>query len=375
MDDSPTTRANLQAVLQQRPQLIRSVAYDGDPVTGLDVSPDGRSLAVYDRRGGLRLYDTTTWETLAEVRAHGRPHPAPVERRRWRSVPDGALLAAGPAGVVRDPILLLDAGTLEPAPSGWPGFPRDRCASSTSASARTARVGRHHPATGATGRLLVADVRPSSSCGSCATASDGCRWRCGSSCPRTAWFRWSRVALSPDGRTAYTSMPLSAYDVDSGRRLYTRARDVGGIGVRHTASNFFELNPAGTLLAVTETPDRLLLLDARTGRIRRELRGHGDQVRSLRFSHDGRSLASSSWDRTGDGLGRRHGRRPRAAAARRGRDRPGVQPRRHHAVQRRRGPGDPGLGPAGREPVPDDRPAVEPRPPGTRAGAGWSTRR
>ncbi len=67
LDDSPATRANLLAALQQRPQLVRSVCHDGDPVTGLAASPDGGSLAVYDRRGGLRLYDTTTWETLAEV--------------------------------------------------------------------------------------------------------------------------------------------------------------------------------------------------------------------------------------------------------------------------------------------------------------------
>ena len=106
------------------------------------------------------------------------------------------------------------------------------------------------------------------------------------------------MALSPDGRTAYASLPLSAYDVVSGRRLYAREREVGGMGVRQSATNFFELNPAGTLLAVTEPPDRLLLLDARTGRTRRELHGHSDQVRSLRFSHDGTSLASSSWDRT-----------------------------------------------------------------------------
>ena len=52
-------------------------------------------------------------------------------------------------------------------------------------------------------------------------------------------------------------------------------------------------------MATTEAPDRLLLLDAASGRIRHVLRGHDDRVRSLVFSHDGRSVASSSWDRTG----------------------------------------------------------------------------
>ncbi len=122
LDDSAATRANLLAVLQQRPQLVRSVAYDGDPVTGLDVSPDGASVAVYDRRSGLRLYDTTTWETLAEVPRNDDRIPL-----QWTSPvafsPDGALLAAGPAGVVRDPILLLAARTLEPAPVRLAGIP------------------------------------------------------------------------------------------------------------------------------------------------------------------------------------------------------------------------------------------------------------
>ena len=51
------------------------------------------------------------------------------------------------------------------------------------------------------------------------------RSRCGSKLPEDGWYRWSRVALSPDGRTAYTSMPLSAYDVESGRVLVVAEPD------------------------------------------------------------------------------------------------------------------------------------------------------
>jgi WD40 repeat protein len=298
MDDSTATRANLQAVLQQRPQLVRSVPYDGDPVTGLEVSPDGESLAVYDRRAGLRLSDTTTWETLAEVPRTGDSIPL-----QWLSPlafsPDGALLAAGPAGVVRDPALLLDSRTLEPAPVRLPGI--------VSGPLRVVDVGfsaNGHAVAATIQRmqrlddgywwphatdLLVWDLRNDATTAVLAMRVE---------LPDDGIFRWSRVALSPDGRTVYTSMPLSAYDVVSGSRLYARGRDVGGSGDRHNASNFFELNPAGTLLAVAEPPDRLHLLDARTGRLSRELYGHSDQVRSLRFSHDGKSLASSAWDRT-----------------------------------------------------------------------------
>ena len=73
-------------------------------------------------------------------RAHRRQHPTPV------GLPTGVqpgrrLLAAGPAGVVRDPTLLLDGRTLDPAPAAtWPGCPRDHFASSTSNSVRTAAL-------------------------------------------------------------------------------------------------------------------------------------------------------------------------------------------------------------------------------------------
>ena len=44
LDDSPATRTNLLAALQQRPQLVRSIPFDGDPVAGLSVTPDGSGL-------------------------------------------------------------------------------------------------------------------------------------------------------------------------------------------------------------------------------------------------------------------------------------------------------------------------------------------
>ena len=166
LDDSPATRANLLAALQQRPQLTRSVFHDGDPVTGLAASPDGRSLAVFDRRGGLRLYDATTWETLAEVERNDDLVPL-----QWVSPlafsPDGSLLAAGPAGVVRDPILLLDARTLDPAAvAARPRCRPDHFASSTSASARTAAQWQPRSTGWSDGAVTGRRLRRSCSCGS-----------------------------------------------------------------------------------------------------------------------------------------------------------------------------------------------------------------
>ena len=66
--------------------------------------------------------------------------------------------------------------------------------------------------------------------------------------PEGVYYPLSRVALSPDGRTAYASLPLSAYDVDSGRLLYSRKRLVGSFGVRNTASNILRARPDGEAL-------------------------------------------------------------------------------------------------------------------------------
>ncbi len=93
LDDSPATRSNLLAVLGQRPQLIRSTSYDGDKIVGLEVSPDGRTVAVYDLSGQVTLYDATTMEVL-----HTLPG-GDLSPYKWFAPmafsPDGATLAVG----------------------------------------------------------------------------------------------------------------------------------------------------------------------------------------------------------------------------------------------------------------------------------------
>ena len=57
-DDSPQTRSNLLAALLRSPAAIGVLRGDGDPLAGLALSPDGRTLAVVDNDGTLRLVDT-----------------------------------------------------------------------------------------------------------------------------------------------------------------------------------------------------------------------------------------------------------------------------------------------------------------------------
>jgi hypothetical protein len=70
----------------------------------------------------------------------------------------------------------------------------------------------------------------------------------------------------------FNSAPLSAYDVATGAVVWTRPIVFDATGVPGHNSDFFEINPAGTLLAVTQVPDKLLVVDAKTGKTRRELR-------------------------------------------------------------------------------------------------------
>ena len=131
LDDSPATRSNLLAVLGQRPQLIRSTSYDGDKIVGLEVSPDGRTVAVYDLSGQVTLYDATTMEVL-----HTLPG-GDLSPYKWFAPmafsPDGATLAVGMPPLSPTPILLLDGHTLEPLPVQLSDLPTSG-----------ARVGGHH---------------------------------------------------------------------------------------------------------------------------------------------------------------------------------------------------------------------------------------
>ena len=105
------------------------------------------------------------------------------------------------------------------------------------------------------------------------------------------------VALSPNGDVVYTSTPLRAYDVASQKPTYSPAPDLYASGMPRR-SNFFDLSPDGSLLAMGVEPDRLLLVDAASGKVRRVLHGHAEAVLAVRFSADGTKLASSSADRT-----------------------------------------------------------------------------
>ena len=59
-----------------------------------------------------------------------------------------------------------------------------------------------------------------------------------------------------------------------------------------------DLSPDGRTLAIDDGPD-VLVVDASTGRVRRTLYGHHDDLVGVRFSTDGALLATSGADGSG----------------------------------------------------------------------------
>ena len=123
LDDTPQTRGNLLAALIRSPAAIGVLPGTGNRLLALDLSPDGRTLAIADQQGLLALYDTATRRPLGiAYRAPGR---APIFNLRFS--PDGSRLVVvgpGPRGITAQ---LLDArtrtrlSTLDVPANGAPG--------------------------------------------------------------------------------------------------------------------------------------------------------------------------------------------------------------------------------------------------------------
>ncbi|MEV5962086.1 WD40 repeat domain-containing protein [Kribbella sp. NPDC051952] len=103
------------------------------------------------------------------------------------------------------------------------------------------------------------------------------------------------VAVSPTGDRIYTTKPVAAYDVASGKQLFIRPELAFGAS---------DLSPDGKTLALgseaTDTAgpdyDDALLLDAVTGRTQQKLSRHTNNLLGVKFSHDGKLLVSRGAD-------------------------------------------------------------------------------
>jgi WD40 repeat protein/DNA-binding SARP family transcriptional activator len=311
LDDSEATHANLRDVLARRPQLVGSAPWDGAPVTGLELSPDGERLAVHDRGGRVDLLSADDRGWLATF----TPPDAPGSRARVAPMafaPDGETLAVGMPLFVADQVRLLDGRTLAATDVKVPGLSR------VDAEVRDRVVDLAWSADGRTlaavaQRLFLREDTDDSPYWE-VKAHHLLIWRMQATprlvlrhaIPGRTWSRrdQNQLALSADGSTAWTSEPLTAYDTRTGDAVLRTGRHVYAM----------DLAPDGSTLAITGADlatDEVWVLDARTGDVRRRLSGHHGDVLAVRFSLDSRLLASTStdgdavvWDRDGTALER-----------------------------------------------------------------------
>ena len=282
LEDSPETRVNLLTALAERPTLVRSAPPEGGYLESFDVSPDGRWIASSDDQNRMHLYDATTGELLRSYDA-GLPPDGQGSAMFGAFSPDGQQLAVILLGQEStEPVLLLDPATMEPTsrltlPGDVPAWGVDVEFSADggflAATMQTVNYGKQNTST-TPGYAVVWNLRSPTSPVRVSTGVDV-----------------QGVALSPDGRTLYTSNPLTAYDVADGSQIWRR-KDISAF------TTSFDVNAERNLLALGEEPpeSRVFLVNAGTGETVHALRGHELGVMEIHFSPDGTLLGSVSAD-------------------------------------------------------------------------------
>ncbi|MFG1817804.1 BTAD domain-containing putative transcriptional regulator [Kribbella sp. NPDC049174] len=291
LHETPESRANLLAVLAKQPQLIRSVVTEPIESFSLDVSPDGGRAVLYDPNGTALLYDPTTGELQGAHRPKTDP-PGAVRREGWGAAafgPDGRYLAVGMPSPTTRPVWLLEPRTLEPAAESQQ-LPRFKV------PARATHLDYSHDGNSlmavikfyadgtlndyTTGSLVVWNVR------------QGTHPSVRRMLPLSDDAVRARAQISPTGDRVYTTRPLTAYDVATGKVAFSRPT---------LSTNAVDVTRDGKLLALGgEMPPGsgsgigdVVLIDAATGADKGRLPGD-DEILMVRFSRNGSRVVSTS---------------------------------------------------------------------------------
>jgi WD40 repeat protein/DNA-binding SARP family transcriptional activator len=272
--DSLPTRSNLLEALLRSPGAIRVMHGTGNPLTALDLSPDGRTLAAADGRGNVLFFDAATG------RRAGRPYTALGAISAVRFSPDGTRVAVATDEFVD----ILDARTHRPY--GVLVVAPPTASSSVNIPWVLGTI-----AFSPDSRVLAADAIHNVS-------------------PRSAYIvRWNVRTGRPLGRprqVAQAPEPALVGFITPGRLVTSSAADRATV-IRDAATlrpvdrlqgggARSALSPDGRVVAVGAADGSLRLLDLRTRDLRLAPGRHDDAVTDLRFTRDSRALLTTGAD-------------------------------------------------------------------------------
>jgi WD40 repeat protein len=274
LDDSPMTRGNLLAALLRYPAAIAVVHPRGNPLRAIDISPNGRTLAVGDRNGTLELIDARTRRAIAP------PRRVATTISQVRFSPDGATAytAGGDGSVVAWDL----TGTR------WLGRPfriRPRTPSGlaplTPTGPAVAVADDHGDVDLLDGRTLMRAAR-------IAVMPAG----------RSSRRQSMRIAIAPDGHTIATGTAdgeVRFASVRTGRPLGPpRRAHIGAVLA-------LAFSPDGAWLATSGGDRAIYIWDVRHQTPRGLISLPGAPASSLSVSPDGTTLAATTHDANGAG--------------------------------------------------------------------------
>ncbi|MFL5860995.1 MAG: PQQ-binding-like beta-propeller repeat protein, partial [Solirubrobacteraceae bacterium] len=276
LKSSPATRGYLLEALLRSPAALRVMGGAGNPLTALDVSPDGRTLAAGDGSGNVLFFDAATGRRVAA------PYRALRRISAVRFSPDGKLVAL----VEGDSVDLVDARTHRSQALLLAGPPET---SGNSDNPWVLGAIAFSPSS----RVLVADVihdQPPR------TTADIVRWD----------IRSGRRLETPR-QIAGTPAATVAGFIASGAQLVTSTASPDVTVIRDAATlqplrrlrggdTRAALSPDGRLVAFGGADGSVRILDLHSGVLRITAERHDGMVSDLRFTPDARRLLTTGAD-------------------------------------------------------------------------------